>query len=523
MSFAITRTNGTGGTPTFAIGFSYRDETDLIVKVNGVTQTLNTHFRVTTGGTIIDFSQGSSPLGNPPNGHSIFISRATSQTSRLVDYAAGSVFKEADLDTDSEQAFFMAQEAIDIANDAISLDANNLWDANNTRITNVADPVDNQDAVNKQFISTNIPNITAVAGLSTQINSLAGITTELTRLGTTDAVSDINTLGSAATVTDMDTLANISTDITTLAHIEDGTTATNAIQTVATNISSVQSAQANATAAEAARDSAKAISAAMGAALDSFDDRYLGTMADTATAPTSKTPTITTTNGSADIIVSDATGLSIGMLVTSANIPAGTNVAGISGTTVSLSNSATAAGSGTSSTFAGHGVFGTFNSSTDGPATDNDNGTLVTGALYFNTTDNEMRVYDGGNWIAASAAGSASMTIFEYTVSTSPTDTFSGADDNGLTLSYTQDNIIVVKNGVTLHDDDYNSTTGTSIVLTSNAAVGSEIVIYAFKSFSVADTVSKASGGNFLGNIQINGADVATTGKAIAMAIVFGG
>jgi len=523
MSFAITRTSGTGGIPTFTIGFSYRDEADLIVKVNGVTQTLNTHFRVTTGGTIIDFSQGSSPLGNPPNGHSIFISRATSQTSRLVDYAAGSVFKEADLDTDSEQAFFMAQEAIDIANDAITLDANNRWDANNTRITNVADPVDNQDAVNKQFISTNIPNITTVAGLSTEVTSLAGLSTELTRLGTTDAVSDMNTLGTVATVADMDTLADISADITTLAHIEDGTTATNAIQTVATNISSVQSASANATAAEAARDAAKAISAAMGAALDNFDDRYLGTMADGATAPANQTPNITTTNGSAEITVDDATGISIGMKVTSANIPAGTNVIGISGTTINLDNSATAAGTGTTSTFSAHGVYGTFDASIDGCSTDNDGDALVTGALYYNTTDNEMRVYDGANWIAASAAGSASMNIFEYTVSGSPTDTFSGADDNGATLSYTQDNIIVVKDGVTLHDDDYNSTSGTSIVLTSNAAVGSEIVIYAFKSFTVADTVSKASGGNFLGNIQINGADVATTGKAIAMAIVFGG
>ena len=61
MSFAITRTTGNGSTPTFTIGFSYRDEADLIVKVNGVTQTLGTHFQVSTGGTIIDFSQGSSP------------------------------------------------------------------------------------------------------------------------------------------------------------------------------------------------------------------------------------------------------------------------------------------------------------------------------------------------------------------------------------------------------------------------------------------------------------------------------
>lgn len=328
-----------------------------------------------------------------------------------------------------------------------------------------------------------------------------------------------NNMGNTITVVNSN-LATVASNITNVNNVGSNISA---VTTASSNISAIQGASQAATDAATARDSAKAISAAMGAALDSFDDRYLGTMADNATAPTSKTPTITTTNGSADVTVSDATGLSIGMLVTSANIPAGTNVVGISGTTVSLSNSATAAGSGTSSTFAGHGVFGTFNTSTDGPATDNDNGTLVTGALYFNTTDNEMRVYDGANWIAASAAGSASMNIFEYTVSGSPTATFSGTDDNTATLSYTQGNIQVVKDGVVLHADDFTATNGTSVVLQSNAAVGSEIVIYAFKSFTVADTVSRSSGGNFLGNIQINGADVATTGKAIAMAIVFGG
>jgi hypothetical protein len=38
---------------------------------------------------------------------------------------------------------------------------------------------------------------------------------------------------------------------------------------------------------------------------------------------------------------------------------------------------------------------------TSDPATDNDGDALVTGALYFNTTDDEMRVYDGASWVAA--------------------------------------------------------------------------------------------------------------------------
>ena len=54
--------------------------------------------------------------------------------------------------------------------------------------------------------------------------------------------------------------------------------------------------------------------------------------------------------------------------------------------------------------------------------------------------------------------GSSSMIRYEYTVSGSAATTFTGADDNGLTLSYSTDNVIVVKDGVILHDDDYTST-----------------------------------------------------------------
>ncbi len=408
-------------------------------------------------------------------------------------------------------------------------------------LADIEDGTDATDAI--QTVAANSANVTTVAGINTtHLANVSGVATEVGRLGTADAVSDMNTLGTSAIVTDMDTLANISADITTLAHIEDGTTATNAIQTVATNISSVQSAQANATAAEAARDSAKAIAAAMGAALDNFDDRYLGTMADTVGNTLSVNKVTTLTNGSAEITVADNTGIVVGMKATLSNyIPDGTNVIGISGTTISLDNAALQAGSGLTVVFSAHGVIQAFNTSTDGPSTDNDGNALVTGALYFNTTDNEMRVYDGANWIAASAAGSASMNIFEYTVSGSPTATFSGTDDNGATLSYTQQNIQVVKDGVILHADDFTANNGTSITLIDsggsnlNAAVGSEIVIYAFKSFTVADTVSKSSGGTFSSNVtvtgtlnattdvQVNGASVATMGKSIAMAIVFGG
>ena len=277
----------------------------------------------------------------------------------------------------------------------------------------------------------------------------------------------------------------------------------------------------SATSAAASQTAAANSAAALAAALDTFDDKYLGTMADTDTASSAST-TATWTNGGSTLTVASASGIEIGQNVSATGIPNQANVLSIDGTSVVISHVATAAGSGAAVTFQGYGVYGAFNSSIDGPSTDNDNGSLSEGMLYFNTTDNEMRVYDGANWIAASAATQASMNIFEYTASAAQT-TFTSTDDNGATLSYTADNLIVMMNGAVLDPDEFTATNGTSVVLDSGAALNDELVIFAFKSFTVADTVSKSSGGNFTGNIQISGNDVATVNKSLALNLIFGG
>jgi len=112
-----------------------------------------------------------------------------------------------------------------------------------------------------------------------------------------------------------------------------------------------------------------------------------------------------------------------------------------------------------------------------------------------------MRVYDGANWIAASSAGGASLLNYNYTATSGQT-TFSGADDNAATLSYTQQNLIVTLNGIVLEDGtDYTASNGTSIVLASGAAAGDELNIVAFKSFTTADMVPASTGGTFSGNV----------------------
>ena len=149
------------------------------------------------------------------------------------------------------------------------------------------------------------------------------------------------------------------------------------------------------------------------------------------------------------------------------------------------------------------------------PTVDNDGNALVAGALYFSTSSNTMMVYDGSSWIAATSAGTTSLLVFKYVVSSGTQDTFTGSDANSATLSYTVNNIIVTLNGVVLDSSDFTATNGTSIVLGTNAVTNDELVVYSFKSFEVSGALSLSNGGTVAGNTTFTGSLTGTlTGNA---------
>ena len=245
MANSFVRYTGNGTTTTYAIPFSYRDTADLSTTVAGVNVTAYT---LDAAGTNLTFTTA------PANNAAIEIRRTTSQNTKLVDYVSGSVLTENDLDTDSDQAFYMSQEAIDKAGDVISLDNVDFnWDIQNKRLKNVADPVDNTDAVNKQFISTNIPNITTVAGISSDVTTVAGISSDVTAvaadatdIGTVSAnIASVNTV--ATNIADVVTVANdlneAISEIETAAN--DLNEATSEIDTVSNNIANVNTVGTN--------------------------------------------------------------------------------------------------------------------------------------------------------------------------------------------------------------------------------------------------------------------------------------
>ena len=96
---------------------------------------------------------------------------------------------------------------------------------------------------------------------------------------------------------------------------------------------------------------------------------------------------------------------------------------------------------------------------------------------------------------------------FIYTATASQT-TFSGADDNSKTLKYSDaDYIDVYLNGVCLVPvTDYTASTKTSVVLTQAASVSDTLEVVAYDIATISDTVSKADGGTFNGDLGITNA-----------------
>ena len=87
--------------------------------------------------------------------------------------------------------------------------------------------------------------------------------------------------------------------------------------------------------------------------------------------------------------------------------------------------------------------------------------------------------------------GASTANITEYTASAGQT-TFSGTDDHAVTLEYSPGYLMVYLNGILLEDTtDYTATNGTSIVLTTGAAVGDVLQAFGFGTFDLADHYTK--------------------------------
>lgn len=342
---------------------------------------------------------------------------------------------------------------------------------------------------------------TAAAGSATTAGNSATTATnkanEAASNATAAASSATAAAGSATTAT------NKAGEATTAAAAAAGS------QTAAA--SSASSAGTSATNANNSATSASnsATSAASSASAASSSASSASMSASTATTKASEAST------SATNAATSATNAASSATSASASATSATNSAAAAAT--SETNAASSASSAAASAAAAATALDNFDDrylgpKSSNPTVDNDGNALVTGALYYRTTAPiGMKVWDGAQWLEASAAQQASLVTYEY-VATAGQTTFSGADANGVTLSYTVGSALVSVNGVRLRPgDDFTATNGTSVVLVAAAAAGDEVLIDAFRTFEVANTYTQAqvdagflpkNNPNFTGSLQ---------------------
>ena len=68
-------------------------------------------------------------------------------------------------------------------------------------------------------------------------------------------------------------------------------------------------------------------------------------------------------------------------------------------------------------------------------------------------------------------------------------------------MAISGNDVDVYLNGVHLDSSDFTASGGDTITLGTGAALNDELVIRAYRAFTVTDTVSKSSGGTFAGEI----------------------
>jgi hypothetical protein len=521
MANSFVRYTGNGATTTYAIPFSYRSVDDLSATVNG---TVVTTYTLDGAGTNLTFSVA------PVNNAAIEIRRTTSQNTKLVDYVSGSVLTENDLDTDSDQAFYMSQEAIDKAGDVISLDnADFNWDVQNKRLKNVAAPVADTDAVNKAFITTNLPDINTVAGIAADVTTVAGISGNVTTVAANDAdittvatnIASVNTVATdiAKVIAVADDLAEAVSEVETVAN--DLNEATSEIEVVANSITNVDTVGTNIANVNTVAGISANVTTVAGISADVTSVAGISTAVSNVNSNSTNINAVNANSANINTVaginanVTTVSGISADVTSVagvSANV---TTVAGISADVTAVAGDATdigtvatdLAGSNNVGTVAGSianvnlvgGSIANVNTVGSNIGTVNEFGeryrvsasapstSLDLGDLYFDTASNTMKVYSSGGWINAGSSVNGTANRFKYTATASQT-TFTGADDNGNTLAYDAGFLDVYLNGIRLvNGSDFTASSGTSIVLATGASASDILEVVAFGTFQLAN------------------------------------
>jgi len=425
--------NGNGSTTTFAYSFKIFADTDLVVIIRSsagteTTKTLTTHYTVAGAG---DASGGSITFtsGNiPASGETVVIRRNVPQT-QAIDYIANDPFPAETNEEGLDRTTMIAQQVSEATDRSIKLSRTNT-------MTSTEFTVGATDRANKILAFDSSGEISVTQELGTYQGTDATVTTEaysvrdIIKSTTTAELNNVyicvadSVVGDSLTDTDhfellIDAVSAATSATAAASSATAAASSASAAATSATNAANSATAAATSetnagtSATNAASSASTASTQATNAASSATSAASSATTATTkaseaSTSATNAASSATAAASSATTATTKASEASTS--ATNAASSATTATTKASEAATSATNAATSATASDTAKTAAQAAQAAAEAAADNfddtylgakssdPTVDNDGDALTAGDLYFNTTSNVLRVYNGSSW-----------------------------------------------------------------------------------------------------------------------------
>jgi hypothetical protein len=425
--------NGNGSTTTFAYSFKIFADSDLVVIIRSstgteTTKTLTTHYTVTgagsaSGGTVV-FTSGNIPA----SGETVVIRRNVPQT-QVIDYIANDPFPAETHEEGLDRNTMIAQQVSEATDRSIKLSRTNTMTSTEFTVgaTDRANKVLAFDSAGELAVTQELGTFRGNWSASTayqvrdlvkdtSTNNIFMANTAHTSSGTQPLTSNTDSakwdlIVDAASASTSATAAAASATAAATSETNAATSATNAANSATASATSATNAATSET--NASNSASAASTSASNASTSETNAASSATAA--ASSATSAAGSATTATTQASAASTSATNAATSETnaatsATSASSSATTATTKATEAATSATNAATSATSADTAKTAAQAAQAAAEAAADNfddtylgakasdPTVDNDGDALTAGDLYFNTTNNVLRVYTGSAW-----------------------------------------------------------------------------------------------------------------------------